>query len=235
MAKLENVTRIAALAALAVIGVGCMPPVPLDDQPTLSRFNAPDLNLSAEAGTDQSVVADPGSKSTFDLANSMDFGGRADPFALLNAEKVYDRQQTSERVLADFGGSFSVFYEPPPPPPDETTVMAPVPQGWRLSAILIGDGVGALLERAPGDTIEIRPGQQIQGTEWTVVSIDEERAVLRRSADMRPSTFVVRLQSRGADFGSGGGGGGNTGGGGGGGRTGGGGGIDGEGGGMGDR
>jgi len=113
--------------------------------------------------------------------------------------------------------------------------MAPVPQGWRLSAILIGDGVGALLERAPGDTIEIRPGQQIQGTEWTVVSIDEERAVLRRSADMRPSTFVVRLQSRGADFGRGGGGGGNTGGGGGGGRTGGGGGIDGEGGGMGDR
>lgn len=239
MAKPMTLTRYAALIALAVIGTACMPDVPTDDQPTLSRFTAPELNLSAEAGREANITADPGNKSTFDLANSMDFGGRADPFALLAVEKIYDRQQASERVLSDFGGSFSVFYEPPPPPPDETTVMAPTPQGWRLSAVLIGDGIGALLERSPGDTIEIRPGMQIPGTEWTVASIDEERAVLRRSADMRPSTFVVRLQSRGADFGGGGGGGGNTGGGGGGGRSGGGsgggGGLDGEGGGMGDR
>ncbi|MBV6458010.1 MAG: hypothetical protein HONBIEJF_01132 [Fimbriimonadaceae bacterium] len=237
MANVLKLSRNAALIALVVAGAGCMPPVPLEDQPTHSRFQAPELNLSAEAGRNATIIADPGNKSTFDLANSIDFGGRADPFALLAVEKVFDRQQASERVLADFGGSFSVFYEPPPPPPDETTVMAPVPQGWRLSAVLIGDGIGALLERSPGDTIEIRPGQQIQGTEWTVVSIDEERAVLRRSADMRPSTFVVRLQSRGADFGGGGGGGtsGGGGSGGGGGGTGGGGGLDGEGGGMGDR
>jgi hypothetical protein len=237
MAKHIGLARWVVLAAVAVVGAGCLPHVPVDDTPTVRNFRRPDLNLSAEAGREAQVTADPGFKSSFDLANSMFFGSRTDPFALLAVEKIYDRQQASERVLADFGGSFSVFYEPPPPPPDETVVNEPLPTGWRLSAILIGDGVGALLER-PSGTIEIRPGQRIEGTEWTVVSIDEERAVLRRSSDRRPSTFVVRLQGRGADFGSGGGFGGGAGSQGGRGGGFGGGGIDDEGrggGGMGDR
>lgn len=142
------------------------------------------------------------------VAGGKYFPSRRDPFALLAAEMAFNQAQTAERILSDFGGFSMEFQEP-----EEVTVDEPVLQprpAWRLAGVVISDGVTALLDMGGGQVIEIRPGQRVGQTEWVCVSIDAERAVLRRGGNTLPREIVVNLEGplSGRPSGGGGGGGG---------------------------
>lgn len=199
-------STVAALALLAGCDVG-------DKTPELTRTppkNYPEVKFAAEAGIGATVNADP-ANSAMQLAKNKSFGVRYDSFALLPSERTFDRSQTSARLVNE-GGGFITAFELPDEAPAEPVVVETLPN-WRLSGIIVSDGVAALLDKG-NEVIDIRPGQKIAGTDWTVVSIDEERAVLRRNNGKLPKTFVVPLQSAGAGSATGGGDGGTGGGGG---------------------
>ena len=98
-----------------------------------------------------------------------------------------------ERVFASSG--FAVEYE-------EQEVIPPVarfePAPFRrLSGIVVGVSVIALLEMEDGTTMLIRPGMSIPGTQWVVQAIDEEKATFRRvtKENIQPKLVVVRLET----------------------------------------
>lgn len=157
----------------------------------------------AEAGVGADVDMTP-TNMVAEIAKSKHFGIRGDAFAMLASERVFDRAQTSARLVSD-GGGFSTYFTEPEEVVDLGPVMEPLPN-WRLSGVVIGDGVAALLDMGPGKVIDIHPGMKIPDTEWTVVSIDSERAVLKRSGNRLPHTFIVPLQGVGAGGGGGTGG-----------------------------
>lgn len=166
--------------------------------------------VSAPAGID----LDAGRASTGDvitLARGMSFASRGNDFALMPGEVSFDQQQLAYRILDDSGGWSTYFELPDEPPLSQEIRREPTPL-WRLSGIVIGQSVTALMEIAPGQTIEIRPGMRIPGTPWTVFSIDGEKAVLRRDGNVEPKEFEVRLESPMSMPGTTGGGGGGTGG-----------------------
>jgi len=128
------------------------------------------------------------------LARRSNLGGRTDPFALLPAEARYDREQAGARILNELGG-FVNYYEPPEEVQDESEIIDPQPPR-RVSGIVLGEAVYAILHMGPGAPgIVVRPGTRIQEgpTTWTVVSIDEDKVVLRRDGNRRPNMVVVRL------------------------------------------
>lgn len=185
-----------------------------DKTPEVPHVQQPKVELPttvAEAGIASFVDQSPEQQAAA-LAQKRVFVGRADAFALLPSERAFDRQQTVARLASEGGGFMTVFAAPV----EEVTTVAvtePLPN-WRLSGVVIGDGVAALLDMG-STVVDIRPGQKVADTEWTVVSIDAERAVLRRDNGKLPRYFVVPLSSanEGANAPSGGGGGGNRGGG----------------------
>lgn len=129
------------------------------------------------------------------MANNRNYGGvRRDPFALKPGEQRYETQQRVLRFMQEAGG-FTVMFEPPEERRDD--ILIPLePQPYRrLSGILVGDSVHAIIELEGGRTEIVRPGTKIPNTEWTVVSIDGEKAVLRRPGNRRPNEIVVRLES----------------------------------------
>lgn len=138
---------------------------------------------------------------------------RFDAFALLPAEKSFDRKQEAARLVGDLGGGFGLIYQAPPEPPDPESVVEPQPYR-RLTGVLLGEGVMAIIEWEDGKTYMIRPGQQVGNSEWICVSIDTEKAILKRPGNKLPRQIYVRLESRPANMGARGGGGGNPGGGG---------------------
>jgi hypothetical protein len=129
-------------------------------------------------------------------------GPRRDPFALKSNERAYEIEQNSARLLNDMG-SWVVMYTPAPEkPPAAGLVQDPQPYR-RLSGIIVGDSVYALMDT--GGQIEIiRPGMRVPNTEWTVVSIDEEKAILRRTGNKVPRQITVRLESPPPGMGGGG-------------------------------
>jgi hypothetical protein len=152
------------------------------------------LVLPAEAGVAVKQSADPKKFATLIASRSASFGpGRANPFALTQEEKDYELQQASERLLTSAGG-FSLQYQPPA---ETDTVLPQVePQPYRrLAGIVVGDSVLAIIDLGDGRTEIIRPGMKIPNTEWTVVSIDEDKAVLRRGGKILPKEIIVRLES----------------------------------------
>lgn len=169
---------------------------------------------AAEAGLEAKVDARP-ENQPMELAKKKYFPVRGDAFALNSTERAFDRAQLAARLVSDSGG-FSNMFSVPDEAADLPPVSEPLPL-WRLSGVVISDGVAALLETGTR-TIEIRPGMKIPDTDWTVVSIDANRAVLKRSGNKLPKTFVVELKgsfsSGTPGGGGGGGGGGSTGGGG---------------------
>ncbi|HMS54462.1 MAG TPA: hypothetical protein PKA27_03600 [Fimbriimonadaceae bacterium] len=133
--------------------------------------------------------------------------GRRDPFALLPAEIEFEKSQRSA-YFVDTTGGFSFRYTPPPEV-DDRPVVEPQPFR-RLAGIIIGDAISALIDMGDGQGFQIvRPGSKLG--EWTVVSIDEEKAVLTRAGNKLPKAVEVFLAEPQA--GAGGGGGGNQGGG----------------------
>jgi len=114
-------------------------------------------------------------------------------FKLKPSEIAYDDAQNAERLFGSFG--FSTEYE-------EQEVVPPVARYepapfQRLSGIVVGVSVIALLEMTDGTTQLIRPGLQIPTTDWVVISIDEEKAVLRRQTkeNVIPRTVIIRLET----------------------------------------
>lgn len=135
-------------------------------------------------------------------AQAMFVATRTDAFALLPAERRFEAQQTAARVLSEMGG-FTLVYEPPAPPPDEEDIVEPQPYR-RLQGVMLSNTVTALIEWEDGKVYEVHPGSRVADSEWVVVSIDPEKAVLRRSGQRRPTQIEVKLESPPPGMGRGG-------------------------------
>ena len=202
-----NPIAVAAFAVSALLLVGCQENAAR--RPALSPSTAPpadQYDLSAETGVPMSPAA--AAENMREWADTEDFAYRSDPFALLPEERTFDLDQHAERLISTNSWSLEItptldMDEDAPP------VLQPLPV-WRLSGIIVSNGVLALLDMG-GRTIEIRPGTRIPGTPWTVVSIDEERAILKRDDNVLPSEFAVELTGPMVTIGGGGGGGNNNG------------------------
>lgn len=166
--------------------------------------------VKAEAGVPVASMLDPNFDRTRALAQTRDFGRRSDPFALLSMERAFERQQQLERVASTTGGWFSSEFDVEDPDAGAQRVVIEQQPYRRLSGVLLGNGVAALIEMEDGRVYEVVPGSQIPGTPWVVISIDAERAVLRRGGSTLPKEIIVRLGPRLSDFTGGGGGGGDT-------------------------
>jgi hypothetical protein len=145
-------------------------------------------------------------------------GVRPDPFALRTFEKSNERSQLAANLLAN-SSWYGLEYEEKLTTDDGTSLTPLEAQpDRRLAGVLVGDTVTALIDMGDGSgIISVRPGQIIEpAKEWQVYSIDEEKAILRRTNKrVRPEFVVVRLGPNlsGGAPGDGGGGGGNLGGG----------------------
>lgn len=125
-------------------------------------------------------------------AQARAFGIRKDPFALLPVERGFDQSQLAERLTSEMG--YSTMYEPPVETDSTEEVIEPQPYR-RLAGILVGDTVSAILIMEDGQAHLIKPGMRIPNSPWRVVSIDEEKAVLRRAGNVKPTQIVIRLES----------------------------------------
>lgn len=139
---------------------------------------------------------------------------RRDPFALLAMEGVFEKNQQRERMVSEVeGGFWPVYYEEPPRQREEIEITEPQPRRRLAGIVLSPTGVGALIEMEDGRTYEVRPGSRIPNSEWVVVSVDQDKAVLRRGGNRLPKVIIVTLEP-GTRAPAGGGGAGGTGGGG---------------------
>ena len=185
--------RIGLICVLAVAALaGCQEndPAGVYGGITPAAPQEPQLNLSANQG----VPKQPGPPVDPSLlASNRQFGSRNDPFALTGEESVFQNDQQVEGMLAA-SGNYALYIEPmiEDPGTQEPPFFEPVP-AWRLSGVIIGNGVMALLDTGTR-VYEIRPGMMVPGTEWQVVAIDSERALMRRAGNKLPKEFEVTLQ-----------------------------------------
>ncbi len=191
-----------ALVALGSALVGCQESLPPLSPPAVNlppRAFEPnvDAGWKGVAQGDATLVANLKTRTAGNHGQS--FEPRLDPFALLAEERAFEIRQTSERFLSETGFSFD--YEEPPPTVD-VEVQEPQPYR-RLAGIIVGESVLALIDMGDGRLEIIRPGQRIPNSEWTVVSIDEDKAILRRPGNRLPRQVVVRLESPPVGFGGG--------------------------------
>lgn len=185
--------------ALAGIGlVGCGDP---NDQLVTTNPNggkkSAEYNPTAAAGVgkDMSKSVQANTTNLLAMISKTDrFNHRKNPFALNAEEVAFDRAQAAEKMLID-GGQFGTLYELEESKLPGEGQQPPEPQPYRrLSGILIGDSILAILEEGNRNTI-IRPGMLIPETNWRVVSIDRDKAVLRREGSTRmPREVEVRLE-----------------------------------------
>lgn len=202
----------------AVAMVGCKGPEAwAEPQPTGSTPDSAKLREAKQfhPSTDVGVpppAPTPNPQIWAQLVQNKGFASRVDPFALLAKERAFETDQLSERVFSMGSGWRYDFV------PEEEKIIVPViePQPYRrLAGVIVADSILALIDMGDGQMQLIRPGQQIG--EWKVVSIDSEKAILRRAGNKLPREVTVRLETppNGVGFGpGGGGGGGSTGGGG---------------------
>lgn len=186
-------SRLVALGALAFGALaGCVPPAQEEYTPASVRAVKP-YTPTALAGLPVAVSTDTKALDAL-VARSARFGRRSDPFLLLPTEVQFERSQTAERLFAE-QGPFNLEYQPPVAPDPGTGGPVEDPQPYRrLSGIVIGDAVVGILETQGQAAILIRPGQFIPGTEWRVVLINEDRAVLRRAGNRLPKEVTVKLE-----------------------------------------
>lgn len=122
------------------------------------------------------------------IAQSKNYGSRTDPFALLAAEVKYEQSQSAERFIQSAGG-FSNEWTPPEDKAPDVIEQQPY---RRLAGVMVGTSVLAMIDMGDGKIEIIRPGQKVG--EWTVVSIDLEKAVLTRKGSKKPHMIEVPLQ-----------------------------------------
>jgi hypothetical protein len=147
----------------------------------------PALDLTAKSGV---PVTQPRAVNPTELAQTRRIASRSNAFALMGEEVAFNQSQWTESILAGSGWDLEVV-PTLDDPGTERPVIEPVPN-WRLSGVLIGNGVMALLDTGR-QTYEIRPGMQVPGTEWRVVAIDSDRALLAREGNKLPKEFWVSL------------------------------------------
>jgi len=184
-----------ALVIGAVVGCGGSPQV--NDAPASTTLKDVDLKpvlTIPEAGMPVAQSSDPtATKFAVRQASLRSGGVRPDPFALRSDEQQFDLQQNSERVLGTMGGWLSEF-QPTSPFPDAPSPV-PEPQPYRrLAGVVVGDSVLALIDMGNGQTYLVRPGMDIPDSEWKVVSIDMDKAILRREGNRLPHEITVRLE-----------------------------------------
>jgi len=121
---------------------------------------------------------------------------------LTSSEQKFEEAQAAERLLTSTG-SWQLDYEEPEDKDKNVRYQAQPPR--RLMGIVIGDAVYAVIDMGDGRGRIIHPGMQVPDSEWYVVSIDEEKAILRRGGDVFPKEVTVKLQSSSALISSGGG------------------------------
>lgn len=144
--------------------------------------------LTADAGVSQgprNTALDPKLKI---LAMSANYGSRQDPFSLLPSERSFEQQQAAERFISSAGG-YMVEWTPPEDKAPESIEQQPY---RRLAGVMVGTSVLAMIDMGDGRIEIVRPGQEVG--EWTVVSIDLEKAVLTRKGSKKPHTIEVPLQ-----------------------------------------
>jgi hypothetical protein len=125
------------------------------------------------------------------VASAARFRSRGNPFALNASELKFDRDQASEKLLSE-GGDFGTAFELPEDKAPEVVVEEAQPYR-RLSGIVVGDAVYAILEQG-GKSFIIKPGDRIPDSDWRVVSIDKNKAVLRRDGNVKPNEIEVRIE-----------------------------------------
>jgi hypothetical protein len=195
-------------ALALVVLAGCQENEQTFGPVTPTPAQQPELNLSADRG-----VPVPKAGPVDPRLIAANVGSRQDPWALTPEEWSFEQNERTERFLNEAGNfRLDVEIEADVETEEARPIIEPVPQ-WRLAGVIIGDGVIGLLDTG-AQTYEIRPGMTVPGTEWYVVSIDQEKAVLRRDSNKLPREFAVGLSGPIGD-GLGGGGGGPAGGGGG--------------------
>ena len=195
MKRFEMRHTLFALAAVAVGLAGCQSGVSEPEttptgsnkfQDTLAKSRA------ADAGVEMGANPTEGLPDSVTKAKSMAFTSRNDPFALLLEESRFNNSQAAERLNSEFGG-FGQEYDDTP---EEDVALQPRLQpkpAWRLSGIIISEGgVIGLLDMG-NDVIQIRPGMNIPNSPYTVVSIDSQRAVLRRNDGQIPRDVEIDL------------------------------------------
>jgi len=212
----------AMAAAACLLVIGCNAPNEITTQNGASQTMSP-TGGSAANQTDQLFQSLPGVPKLATQVTDGDkifrsegrlvvakYGtARQDPFALKPSEKKFEVDQESARVMNSMGGWTVMFTPPEEKNPNAGLINEPQPYR-RLSGIIVGDSVYALLDNGDGQPIIIRPGMKIPGSDWTVASIDSEKAVLRRSGNKLPRQVVVRLESPPAGIGGGNSGNGNA-------------------------
>ena len=188
--RLANGLFIGLLAVLA--SVGCETNSGQFTTLSASLPQEPPLDLGAPAAVPVSPSTGPIQQS--EMGAGREFGSRQNPFRLLPPEAEYDLSQRTEFFLGQAGSwtnptevSLASLREI-----EEPIVIEPVPL-WRLSGVIIGEGVLALLDTGLA-VHEVRPGTQVPDSEWMVVSIDSEHALLRREGNKLPREFAVGLK-----------------------------------------
>ena len=193
-----RVATIAGAAAGTLFAAGCGAPPPEEGAPPNALTSAQmakyekDSQVSPAADAGVTVQANPGidAEKFHNLVTSRSFSSRSDPFALLAMEKKFDVSQNAERLLG-LGGGYSLDWKPAPEPEPEPIEPQPY---RRLAGVMVGDSIAAIIDMGDGKGTQIiYPGETIPGTEWTVVSIDSEKAVLRRPGKKKPKEVIVPL------------------------------------------
>ncbi len=185
---------IAALAASSAL-VGCGGPSATDSGSVAAApVKKYSYTVKSEAGIEVKQDTDTSKLKKLYLAAASKYGpARHDPFALTQYETAFETNQTGERAFNDLNG-YQMDYVPNIQD-DPVPVLEPQPYR-RLAGVVVGDSVLAIIEMGDGSDAQIvRPGQRIPNTEWTVVSIDQEKAVLRRDGDKLPKEITVRLET----------------------------------------
>lgn len=175
----------------AIAVVGCNPP---DVPPAAASASvaAPEVNITSKAGVSVAAAVNPVPITAVASAKRFDY--RPDPFALTAKERKFESEQESLRVFGELGGAGDLFT---PEEEKEAAVEYPEPQPYRrLAGVVVGDSILALVDMGDGTGLKvIRPGQNIEGSEWRVASIDSEKAVLVRSGNRTPRRIVVKLEA----------------------------------------
>ena len=198
----SNLLRNIGMAAVAASLVGCNITGATEPPPSFPTASAPAVKPASDSDAGLAVAssADP-TKLTTHVASRSAAGAfgtaRTDPFALTTLEKYFESQQSTERFFAGTGG-FSTYVTPKEEVPVDVVPFEEQPYR-RLSGIIVGDSVLAILEEGGNATI-ITPGMKLPNSPWTVASIDADKAVLRRSGNARPSQVIVRLETRRDDL-----------------------------------
>lgn len=193
---LHQLSVLAGVVALAGCGLPDLGDTSTPTVPKMPEVYAP----KAKAGIPVAQAPDTGQLKPLIAATSR-FGSRPNPFLLQANEIKFDQSQAAERLFLQ-EGTFSLNYREPEFREPELLPEEPQPYR-RLMGVVIGDAIVAILETDGQAPLLIRPGMRIPDTDWVVVSIDEEKAVLRRTTNQRPKEVVVRLEQPRPGFGAG--------------------------------